>query len=205
MMKKLKPYLLLFLFCMPLLNQAQQDSTMTENKSIFGIQTGFLGIWAHNESALSSEWYLRSEVGLNFGFGGGGSYNEFNNTIALTEGYGAVASVSLEPRFYYNLEKRKEKGKNVLANSANFIAFNVNYYPGLLIAAQNRDEVGYTHQISFTPYWGIKRTVFNHLTYEAGAGLGYLHNFSEKGRDFIYGFDQNALYIQLHLRIGYTF
>lgn len=176
----------------------------TNDKPVFGIQTGFLGVWFHNELDLSSKWRLRSELGLNLGFGGGGSYNQFRNALGLTEGIALVPSFSVEPRYYYNLKKREDKGKNTYANSGNFLAFKTNYYPGWLIAGDNKDVIGYTNQISFTPYWGIKRTILKHLTYEAGAGLGVLHNFSVKGRNFD-EFDQNAVYLHLHLRVGYTF
>ena len=33
-------------------------------KTVFGIQTGFLGIWGHNESKLSNTIALRSELGF---------------------------------------------------------------------------------------------------------------------------------------------
>ena len=182
----------------------QDNTPKNSKKPLFGIQTGFLGLWAHNEMELSSQWFLRSELGLNYGFGGNGSYNEFNNTIGVTEGAAVVASVSLESRFYYNLEKRRKIGKNVNANSANFIALKTNFYPGWLIVAQNKDKVVYTQQIAFTPYWAIKRTLGKHFTFETGAGMGYLHNFSIKGKGFN-TFDKNALLIYAHLRIGYTF
>ena len=204
-MKKFKLCIFLFLLFQYTSSCYSQEAISQENdKPIFGIQTGFLGVWLHNELPLSSELYLRSEVGFDFGFGGGGSYNEFRNNLGLTEGFAIVGSISLEPRFYYNLEKRGRNGKNILANSANFIALKTKYYPGLLIAAQNKEKVAYTSQISFTPYWALKRTIYKHFTYEAGAGLGYLHNFKEKGRNFN-EFDKNALYLHLHLRIGYTF
>lgn len=184
---------------------AQEDESKKSEKQLFGVQTGFLGIWFHHEVKLSSQLFLRSEVGLNAGFGGGGSYNEFYNAIGITKGFATVASVSIEPRFYYNLNKRRKNGKNTNANSANFIALNTNYYPGWLVSAQNKDKVAYTQQISFTPYWGIKRTLGKHFTYEAGAGLGYLNNISIKGNGIKNRFDKEALLLYLHLRIGYTF
>lgn len=204
-MKKLKYLLSVIIIILVVLPSFSQENTTKKNeKSIFGIQTGFLGVWVHNETELSPQWILRSEAGLNIGFGGGGSYNQFSNAIGVTEGGVVVASISLEPRFYYNLEKRRQNGKNVYGNSANFIALYTNYYPGLLITAQNRNKVAYTQQISFIPYWAIKRTFKRHFTYEAGVGLGYLHNLSVKGRGYN-NFDKNSLLIHLHLRIGYTF
>jgi len=37
-------------------------------KSIFNIQTGFLGIWINNELRLSDKFTLRTEAGLDGGF-----------------------------------------------------------------------------------------------------------------------------------------
>lgn len=46
-----------------LATHAQQQQTQLE-ENIFGVQTGFLGIWANNETRLTSNWALRSELGL---------------------------------------------------------------------------------------------------------------------------------------------
>jgi hypothetical protein len=39
----------------------------------------------------------------------------------------------IEPRYYYNLSKRFGKGKKTRNNSANYIAFAVDYQPGISI------------------------------------------------------------------------
>ena len=36
-------------------------------KSLYGIQTGFFGIWAHNETKLTNQIALRSEIGFDNG------------------------------------------------------------------------------------------------------------------------------------------
>lgn len=43
---------------------SQNEKDISVEKSVFGIQTGLLGIWAHNELKLSNQVALRSEVGL---------------------------------------------------------------------------------------------------------------------------------------------
>ena len=45
---------------------AKSQNTSVE-KSIFGLQTGVLGIWAYNETKLSNTIALRTEIGLDFG------------------------------------------------------------------------------------------------------------------------------------------
>ena len=73
-------------------------------KTIFGIQTGLLGIWVHNESRLSNAFVLRSELGFDVGF----RYSDFYDLNY----YVLAPVITAEPRWYYNLEKRNKKGKN---------------------------------------------------------------------------------------------
>lgn len=55
------------------------------DKSTFGIQTGFLEIWIHNESKLLNQFALRIELGLDTRSYGSDINNEF--LIAPTIGY----------------------------------------------------------------------------------------------------------------------
>lgn len=162
-----------------------QDKIVSVEKTIFGIQSGLLGIWAHNESRLSNEFALRSEVGLNFGLIGG----EVNGGTKFISAPG----FSVEPRWYYNLEKRNNKGKSILNNSANFFTVNFGYIP-------NKETSSFyvPQQFTIIPKWGIKRSI-NHFTYELGIGLGY-----RKYLETNYSKTSDAA-VDLHLRLGYTF
>lgn len=40
------------------------SQNVSVEKSTFGVQTGFLGIWVHNKSRLSNTIALRAELGL---------------------------------------------------------------------------------------------------------------------------------------------
>lgn len=163
------------------------QNTPSVEKSIFGAQTGFFGFWAYNESKLTNEIALRSEIGLDFGFSSNGS----GTTTAL------IPNLRVEPRWYYNLEKRVTKGRNITNNSGNFLALNINYNPDWFFIS-NRDNIGVISTIAIIPKWGIKRTVGNHFTYETGIGIGkffVLNNFEV----------DNTTAVDLHLRIGYTF
>ncbi len=159
-------------------------------KSIYGIQTGILGIWAHNEHGLSKTIALRTEIG----FDGGFIIHNNDNIYIMTP------VITLEPRWYYNIKKRERKGKNTSNNSANFIGLKTSYHPDWFVISN--DDIYTPDQISIIPYWSIKRTIGNHFTYETGFGLGYNY--------FIYGnnsgiTNENGLAAELHLRIGYTF
>lgn len=173
-------------------------------KSLFGVQTGFLGIWVHNESKVAEKLILRSEIGLDAGFGGGGSYNQFYQVIGVTEGLVLVPSVTLEPRYHYNILSRASRSKNTEKNSSSFIALRVKYFPDWFAIGQDDETSITTSQISFIPKWGLKRTIGSHITYEMGIGAGYFTNI-DFTNSLISSFDENGFMLDLHLRVGYTF
>ncbi len=158
-------------------------------KSIFGVQTGFLGVWIHNERRLSNFIALRTELGLDAGIFGGG----FQGTKFIL-----TPTITLEPRFYYNLNNRSKKGNSISKNSGNFLALRVKYDPDLFTIS-NQSNVSVIENVSIIPKWGIRRVIGEHFTYEIGIGVGYIHYFS---KNLI---DNNDVAADLHLRIGYTF
>jgi len=157
-------------------------------KNIFGIQTGVLGIWAHNEARLSNKIALHSEIGFDGGYRDGGGYD---NVFAL------APVITIEPRWYYNLYKRNNKGKNTANNSANFVALKVSYNPDWLTIS-NKDDINIIDQVSIVPYWSIRRSIGLHFNYETGIGFGYKYLFYDNQT-------VGEVDAELHLRIGYTF
>ena len=164
-----------------------QEKAMVE-KSIFGIQTGFLGIWGHNEFRLANQISLRSEIGLDVGL----SINDNSSKFAL------IPSLKVEPRWYYNLENRVSKNKSIKKNSGNFVAINVLYSPDWFYFSSEKN-INVIKTLSIIPKWGIKRTIGNHFTYETGIGIGRVITLEKN-----YNPDTNVA-LDLHLRIGYTF
>lgn len=176
----MKKVYIIALFTISSLVLSQENSASVE-KSIFNIQTGFVGFWANNGLKLSNSIALRSEIGI--------------EPIWLV-GEGTVwhPNFRLEPRYYYNLEKRVEKGYTINNNSGNFFGIALNYRPDAVVFSNNKD-LKTIESISVVPKWGIRRNLGNNFNYEAGFGIGLRHEFKYRN----YGeFD-------IHLRIGYTF
>lgn len=165
--------------------------TASVEKSTYGLQTGILGIWIHNEAKLTNQIALRTELGMNTGFFAGSIYPENFN-------YLSIPLVRAEPRWYYNLERRLSKSKAIAGNSGNFLALQTTYYPPLFVVS-NIDNLKIPTYISIIPTWGIKRNVGKHFTYETGIGIGYYHQF-HKGSE-----DTQGTILNLHLRVGYRF
>ncbi|TXK33877.1 hypothetical protein FVR03_18245 [Pontibacter qinzhouensis] len=168
-----------------------QDASV--EKSIYGIQTGFLGIWAHNESRIADKFAIRSEIGFDAGLFGSGFSN--NNL-----GYVLTPVLTVEPRWYYNIKRRDTKGRRTANNSANFLTAKINYHPDWFTISS--DDRWVHNQIAVIPTWGIRRVIGKHFTYETAIGLGYRYTFRKS-----YGFSTNLgeAAFDLDLRIGYTF
>lgn len=175
-------------------SKAQNDVSVEQ--SIFGIQTGILGVWVHNEVRLKDYIALRSEIGFDTGiFSSNKDYSGSNIGIVF------VPSLTLEPRWYYNLSRRVRKSRNIANNSGNFIGLKINYHPDWF-SLSNVETGTFADNIAIIPKWAIKRTIVKHFTYEAGLGIGYRTYFLKQ-----YGFDSNPgeVALDLHIRIGYTF
>ncbi len=173
---------------------SQSGPTKTIEKSLWGIQTGFPGIWGHNESKIGDQFALRTEVGLDAGMWGG---NFYRNT-----GFLLIPVISIEPRFYYNNNKRADQQKNVKKNSGNFITLKNSYHPDWFIIS-NHKNIKIIQDLSITPTWGMRRLIGNsNFAYEVGGGIGYRYIFAKQAG---YPKNEGKVAVNLHLRIGYTF
>jgi len=166
------------------------ETTATVEKSLFNLQTGFYGIWASNEARLGSHFVLRSEIGL----------DAFSSVGPQKDVFALAPAINLEPRWYYNIARRSNKGRNTQNNSANFLALSVKYAPDWFVIS-NRDNLNVYNQVYIIPKWGLRRNIGkSNFNYEFDFGIGYA--YLEQ-----YGYEKNHsdVAVDLHARIGYTF
>ncbi len=165
---------------------SQNAEKASVEKSVFGIQTGVLGLWVHNELKLSNQIVLRSEIGIavvGLWLDGNGKENYQTSLPVL----------ALEPRWYYNLNKRLNQGKRIDGNSGNYISLRGSYY-----SYDNSDTDRHNlNQPFLAATWGIRRNIGNHFNYEAGVGGGLGYG-NDNGRRI-------GLTPYLNLKIGYRF
>ncbi|TYA70048.1 hypothetical protein [Seonamhaeicola marinus] len=183
----------LFLFFALIISKTSFSQSASVEESTSGVQIGVLGVWFHNETKLSNKIALRSEVGFDGGIWGGSFYPK--------TGYLFTPSFKVEPRWYYNLNRRVTKGKNIEDNSANFLTLQVNFRPNWFTIS-NYENVEIVTHASIIPTWGIKRNLGKHFNYETGIGIGYIHYFA-KSEGYLEDFGEATA--NLHLRIGYRF
>lgn len=186
-MKKIAITVILCTLFFPI--QAQENSV---EKSIYGVQTGLLGVWGFNESRLSNEIALRTEVGFDLGL-----FDTFLIPGDVQTIW--VPVISLEPRWYYNLDRRVRKGKSIVRNRANFLSLNVTYAPDIFVIS-SVDNINVPNQVSIIPTWGVRRTIGKFLSYETGFGIGYVTVLDND----IIG-DKSDVAVNVHLRIGFDF
>ncbi len=168
---------------------SQNVQEASVEKSTFGIQIGVMGVWAYNELKISNQVALRSEIGIAIV----GLWTDGNDTLVGT-GY-SLPIVALEPRWYYNLNKRANQGKRIDGNSGNYVSLRGSYY-----FYDNADS-GTDRNLSSHPFtaisWGIRRNIGNHFNYEVGVGGG-LGFGNDTGREI-------GLTPYFNLKIGYRF
>ena len=154
-----------------------------------------MGVWVHNEYRLTNIIALRSELGFDAGISSSSYAND--NAKQLI-----APAITLEPRWYYNLNKRNKKSKRIDGNSGNFVSLKTTYHPDFLIIS-SEDNINFITDISIVPTWGIRRNIGNHFNYETGIGVGYVHYFKEE--NVIADGLNSDVAVNLHLRIGYQF
>lgn len=185
-----KKLLLLALLGLAKLTNAQEAKV---EKSVFGVQTGVLGLWVNNESRLGNKFVLRSEIGFDAGFWANSFYDE--------SGYLIAPVFIVEPKYYYNLAKRLEKGRNISDNGANYLSIKTSYHPDWFVVSNYKD-LSVISDISIVPSWGIRRNLGKHFNYELGLGLGVRYIFAERA-----GYLKDEIWVASNtsFKIGYKF
>lgn len=177
---------------------AQENKTeqpVSVEKSIFSVQAGLIGVWANNELKLSNKLVLRTEIGLEL------MSFTYSDSYQKETKFGGIPVFSLEPKWYYNLEKRARKGKNIYGNSGNSISLKINYMsPNIFIISDIENFMG-ADQINIIPKWTMRRVYGQHFIFETGFGIGpaiSVGKYSEYA-------DKDLIFADLHARIGYCF
>jgi len=190
MKKVVLSILVSFLF----INSYAQEATV--EKSMWGVQIGLPPLAVYHESRLTNSVALRTE--LNFGFAIERSLGETRWAI--------IPAIDLEPRYYYNLQKRASKGKQTIGNCGNFISLNFGYTPGFAIKSSNANVDPSIHII---PTWGLKRNIGTSFNYDFAFGIGYSASFEEHtsfyGQGETIHHTDHELALSIRFGIGYKF
>jgi len=176
--------------------QTPENATGTVEKSMFYVQIGGVGGWVGHEARLAAKWTLRTEVGLDLF---GNTYEQENGNDVTK--YSMAPTLNIEPRWYYNIEKRAKKGKVTANNCANFFGLSFKYAPDTFVLASD-DRSNVPNQLIVAPRWAIRRHIGKNFNYELGAYAGYNFVFQNRSGNP----DNNSqVVVDIHARIGYSF
>ncbi len=130
-------------------------------KNIISADIGLFGLWINYEKQLRQLFTIKTSIGLEGGFGFGSSVSYF----ALTP------TVRLEPRYYYNFNRRVNLKKKTLYNASNYFAVTLLYIPNLFTIS-NVSGFEFESGLLLIPKIGIKRTIGQRLNFEFAIGAG---------------------------------
>ncbi len=151
---------LLFAVC----SYSQVENNGTED--LFGFKIGAVGAWINYEKSLTKKFTLNGEIGYEGGFLKG-TDNDLD--------YIFTSTISLEPKYYYNILNRKSKNKNINKNAANYFGSEFCYVPNWLTST-NRNGVEVQESFLIVPKYGLRRSLSKKLSFEFAFGIGYILN-----------------------------
>ncbi|MEJ8804009.1 hypothetical protein [Pontibacter sp. H249] len=160
---------------------AQSIKPLTEPSELISItklELGLHGVGAGYEIPISKKF----TVNLSAGLGGGYSIygNDFRSTWVIND---PVAYFRSEVKYIYNREKRYGKGKAMLNNSGNYVAFQTKYTTARISGRKDFDPLNKT--LLNEMHWGIQRPLGQRFIFNTHIGLGFGADF-DSGSKTIY-------------------
>lgn len=152
---------------------------------------GHLGIGFTYEPRITDKMVIELSGGA------GGGYNLSGGTFYHVWKFVQPAFYfSATPKFYYNRQKRFDKGKSLLNNSGNYLGLRVRYTtPGV----GPDDDLRDTGLINL--HWGIQRPIGEKWTFTTHVGLGYAQDLVSRNGMFYPAFDLRFSYIFLQRKV----
>jgi hypothetical protein len=190
----MKRILILGFVLSTLIAKAQETSV---EKSIYGVQLGLVNLSFQNETKLDRKIALRTEVGVELISTTVKSYNPDlkDKTYSIIAPY-----ISLEPRWYYGLDRRARLGRNIKYNSSNYLSLKTAFISNRT-PITNLDNVKIVSALYAIPEFGIRRSFAKHFNYEFSGGVGYHYNIFGDGCNC----EHNNIIYDIRARIGYDF
>ena len=175
----------LFLLCSNILF-AQKNHKENQLENLFKLDLGFRGIGLTYEPRLSDKMSLEFSAGL------GGGYNISSSSFDYNWDFlNPAVYVIINPKLYYNRNKRLEKEKSISRNSGNYIGMAVKYTTP---SVGEVDRV--VNSLLFNLHWGLQRPVGKRWTFNTHFGAGYASDLSGFG---------GTIYPAMDLRFAYVF
>lgn len=195
----MKNFFVLGFILFSLILKGQEAEKVSVEKKLIGVQLGFLDSGFYYETMLQRKITLRTELGLGLTFS---TRNFENPSLEDQTSTLLVPYITLEPRWYYGLDRRKRIGKKTDNNSSNYISVATSYI-STRTPVVNSGNFNVVSAINIFPKFGIRRAFAKHFNYEFAGGYGYQYNIFSKAA--VCSCNHHGSDIDIQARIGYDF
>ncbi|WP_298487844.1 hypothetical protein [uncultured Maribacter sp.] len=161
-MKKIS--LLFLCITMPIVSIAQSSKNVEDNQ----FKINFLAPALNYEVGIQKNSTLSFELGTGFAIRGGSE---------VGTDFGFYPYLDGQYNYYYNLNRRIAKGKNIALNTGNYVAIKTSYYSGNSILG----DLDGNNYFFAGPIYGLQRTYKSGFNFELAGGVGYYKNDVDGG------------------------
>lgn len=195
----MKNFIVLGFVLISFIAKAQEVEKVSVEKSLYGAQLGLVSTSFYYETQLQRKITLRAEIGLVLGY----ATRDYEDPAIEDESSTLIVPyVTLEPRWYYGLDRRKRLGKKTYNNSSNYVSLATSYMSNKT-PIMNNGDFDVVSAITVVPKYGIRRAFAKHFNYEFSAGVGYQYNVFSNASGC--NCDHNDVALDIQARIGYDF
>ena len=176
-----------------------QKKIASVEKNMYEVQLGLLNLSFQYETKLERKLALHTEAGILIN-----TYSNFSNDPSVrgqTE-YISAPYFSIEPRFYYGLDRRARLNRNIAHNSSNYFSLKTSYRANNWQISNSNDKERIVPALAIVPSFGIRRSFAKNFNYEFSFGVGYRSNIiGKEGCNC----PQGDTEVDIQTKIGYNF
>lgn len=195
----MKNFIVLGFVLISFMAKAQEVEKVSVEKNLYGVQLGLVSTSFYYETQLQRKITLRAEIGLVLGY----ATRDYEDPAIEDESSTLIVPyVTLEPRWYYGLDRRKRLGKKTYNNSSNYVSLATSYMSNKT-PIMNNGDFDVVSAITVVPKYGIRRAFAKHFNYEFSVGVGYQYNVFSNASGC--NCDHNDVALDIQARIGYDF
>ena len=197
----MKKFFFIFI-CFFLIQTSKAQDSVSVEKSLIGSSVSPFGSLSFDyEVKLSKEWTLLSNISAYYDYDKGSNLN--------SKGYSIRPILGLEPRWYYNLDRRNRLSKNIKFNAGNYWSLDIDYHLKSILAT-NQSNYTIENSIYFLHSYGMRRIISKNLYFDGSLYIGYsqvfgYETFPVSNPDFYSSQNGGSFYFGLKLRVGLNF
>ena len=165
-----------------------QKSTDTKLRSLTRLNAELQGFGVSLEPRLSNSVTIDLSTGV-----GTGGYDIWSESFTyVVDPFSPTVFISITPKFYYNRNKRLEKGKQATLNSGNYFGLRIKY-----TSASFGENTNVRDALLFNVHWGMQRAIAKRWTVNTHFGIGYAIDATDLNNS------EAAFYPALDLKFSY--